>query len=129
MTNSIENKAKFLAQYWGQNLFVDPMGCNVSGLDVFRLTWMNGVTALLKPLSSCSDENAIELSMLIYGDEFDSVDLGREIAQEHDRKDLLTQSSCALAVDRLRCMGYALPWNGVSVEEQIKYGWVKLMES
>lgn len=29
-------------------------------------------------------------------------------------------------VDFLRSKGYALPWNGISVEEQIEFGWIKL---
>lgn len=31
-------------------------------------------------------------------------------------------------VDFLRSKGYALPWNGISVEEQIEFGWIKLKQ-
>lgn len=30
--------------------------------------------------------------------------------------------------DYLRSKGYALPYMGISVEDQIKYGWIKLTE-
>lgn len=32
-------------------------------------------------------------------------------------------------VDYLRSKSYALPWNGITVEEMIEWGWVKLKNS
>lgn len=31
-------------------------------------------------------------------------------------------------IDYIRSKGYALPWMGLSVEQQIEYGWIKLKD-
>ena len=35
----------------------------------------------------------------------------------------------ANTVDYLRSKGYALPWMDLSVEDLVKYGWIKLKEN
>lgn len=60
----LEGKAKFFAQYWGQDVFLDSLGLNVSGLEIFRPEFINGIHAKLKPLSQITEEDAIEVARL-----------------------------------------------------------------
>lgn len=46
----------------------------------------------------------------------------------NDYEDMSSLIKFLNAWDYLRSCGYALPWLGISVEEQIKRGWVKLIE-
>ena len=99
MKNTLENKTKFFAQYYGQKVLLDDnLTVNFTrlhyGIEDFKNWWLE-----LKPLSEISNEDALEISDFVYA----------------DRK-----------VDYLRSKGYAIPWNGISVEEMIEFGWVKL---
>jgi len=118
-----ENRERFYAQYWGQSI------------QIFRGHLFNNVNpenkdpVQLKPLSSISDEDAIEVG---FSDREDP-----ESADYH-----MSPSECfldfyetygyhlfgATKIDLLRSRGYALPWNGITVEQQIEAGWVKLVE-
>jgi len=77
MENTIENKGKFFALYWGQRVLMYPkdnLAGRSGGIDV--VNWListevslNGFLEL-KPLSQISDEDAIELSKIIAPDLF-----------------------------------------------------------
>ena len=112
MENTLENKAKFFAQYWGQKI--------VRMLRSDGLTIVNGrnldrnisVSCLeLKPLSQISDEDAITLKLFIN-------------KKKLDWNDELTQ----IEADYLRSKGYALPYNGISVETLIEWEWLTLKQ-
>lgn len=104
MKNTLENKAKFFAQYWWQEVFI--FGINQKRYRITKSRF-NAETLKkpcwleLKPISQISDEDVVEISDFVYA----------------DRK-----------VDYLRSKGYALPWNGIKVEEMIEWGWIKLEE-
>ena len=155
--NTLENKAKFFAQYWGQHLII--MGhflriidhvtlCNIENDDILQL----------KPLSKISDEDAIEVAKIVSpllflslgNDNKQFIDKSETdfISVKHKRKhfsvdiDLdgyvyeyselennYTRPSKSYAgTDYLRSKGYALPWMDLSVEDLVEYGWVKLKE-
>lgn len=108
MENTIENKSKFFAQYWGQKV--------LRASKNHELTWTitdsnNPVESEylnLKPLSAITDEDrdyCVSMWRGVFKKEFD-----------------LSQG------DFLRSKGYALPWMGLSVETMIEYGWIKLAE-
>ena len=95
----------------------------------------------LKPLSSISDEDVVELSKhIIHRQE---KPLYRESYYEwHKRtkdKEIIdyVKAFCVNTVyydeitlggwDYLRSKGYALPYLGITVEEQVKRGWIKLV--
>jgi hypothetical protein len=117
-----ENKAKFFALYWGQEVY----------------GWENGVTTgfvslnvneteflILKPLSSISDENKKVVTVyyntnLIKIDEYGGF-------EPWDDGDFIPWRS--IQIDYLRSKGYALPYLGLSVEDLINAGWIKLIES
>lgn len=106
MENTKENKAKFFAQYWGQEVAYVCYPQEEPHIWVLQDYNINHTDHLqLKPLSSVTDEDAIKLG---YG----------------NAKHLL--SNILYNRDELRQLGYALDWCGLSVEKQIEYGWVKL---
>lgn len=128
MENTAQNRYKFYAQYYGQEVARYKVGMlsDVSA-PMVMIEWLE-----LKPLSSITDEDAIELSLR----------LGRVIGLDsiiHENNtdlvknvlDNYTQINClwmlpARFIDKARELGYAIDWNEVSVENQVEYGWIKL---
>lgn len=143
MENTIENKAKFFAQYWGQEVFFVPNliwtgnppepSHEEWGEAIVNEYWMPKILnstfpMFLKSLLDISDDEAIEVAKLEYvGDKYFKVETGKTsvyllhcfINGEYSTQNWRT-------VDYLRSKGYALPWMGLSVEQQIEYGWVTL---
>lgn len=155
MENTIENKAKFLQNYIGigismvciaknftipdrilngviindkkqQTLYLTKDGCS----DLFSA---NEWVAELRPLSSITDEDAIEVANIFNLHHLSGAvkDLIKSIIIALDgtsNKSATTEfvSNWAESIDYLRSKGYALPWIGLSVKQQIEYGWVKL---
>lgn len=102
--NTPENKAKFFALYWGQKIVAvriddgDDRGYYEVGNN-----WYCGLEDSyleLTPLSQITDEDVVSVYNLTGVDE--------------------------VHVDYLRSKGYALPWMGLSVEDLVSYGWVKV---
>lgn len=111
-----ENKSKFFALYWGQKVVKDKSSqlLYVSpNINLEHESWF----LTLKPLSAISDED-VEI-----------IDLGLEDYNEdgwwNKHGDFYWWASTD--VDYLRSKGYALPWMGLSVEEMIQAGWIKLI--
>ena len=111
--NTLENKVKFFAQYFNSEAI-----WRTSELDenIDEVTWefknfkyLNETDYLeLKPLSQISDEDAINLG---YG-------YASHLKSNLDRN-----------IDQLRKLGFAVNWMDLSVEDLVKYGWVKLKEN
>lgn len=131
-----ELKAKFFSQYWGQEvLFYNwnekmyPVGSNLSDDDIERYT------IILKPLSSISDEDAIEVVRLSginddgYYDEFFKAIKGQNRFATYffNARPLFMHESIRI-YQFLISKGYALEWMGYSVEEQIEAGWIRLID-
>lgn len=124
MENKLENKERFFAMYWGQKV----MKKNIDGLenfitepDGFIRSISNEVFLVLKPLSAISDEDASSLRGFINKGDF--LFYLRKCKNQYDFID----SNLSLEnLDYLRSRGYALPWMGLSVEELVNRGWVKL---
>lgn len=135
MENTLENKAKFFAQYWGQKVLHRQHLVNGNLIDlVYNKDTKDKYWLGLKPLSSITDEDAIILMNIIYP-EFDK----KEILYKKDRfiyflsKNPIyhismecVEDNCIYVFDYLRSKAYAIPWMGLSVDELIEYGWVKL---
>lgn len=154
-----ENRAKFFAQYWGQNVLSSDMyGDNgtIYSLtmkeDSFNDKWLS-----LKPLSSISDEDAIEVAKIAcpelfhtrksghYVDRsqidwisvkhdynYKSVDIDIDgyvlVCDESDGSLYERNPNMVHAIDYLRSKGYALPWMGLTAQEMVEAGWIKLIE-
>lgn len=126
---NIENKSRFIALYtpYGEIWKKSNEG--------HQLKVATGNICLnLKSLSSISDEDVIQLSKLM--DEnfegFGHTDIPVEEIVEfrNDIVQVLEEIYYPLVIaDFLRSRRYALPYLGISVEEQIEAGWIKLIEA
>ena len=135
MENTLENKAKFFAQYWGQKIWLQDSVDWIFNIEPSMMK--DGIieisSLLLTPISDITDEDAEELG---YSSKYlteDDADFGmsssliflNEIKDyPYNDPDLISSDT-----DFLRSKGYAIRWNGITVEEQIEYGWVKLKTS
>lgn len=136
-----ENKAKFFAQYWGQRL----IDCNRYAVPVALTSILVSMPStdfesiieqskiLLKPLSSISDEDANELYKILhpkdnYATEYQIKEAISWLQDEFGISTIKHKWDCIHASDYLRSKGYALPYFGLSVEEMVEAGWIKLNE-
>lgn len=144
MENTLGNKAKVFALYWGQEVLKahTTQGTKVVGnrnYGIYRDQFLE-----LKPISSISDEDAIEGAIITQGINCDGdiTDIRRyedfvSFSITHEGNNFKTlysfffyQSSPiklkSNQADYLRSKGYALPAFGLSVEELVKRGWFVL---
>lgn len=125
-------KAKFFALYWGQEIIKFNKETKQEGVfvldelkiqkEIIEHTYLE-----LKPLSNISDEDAIQIALLknSLGDNKNKKDLLR-CGEEMLEFNSVLNSLQLEHYDFLRSKGYALEYNGITVEQQIKYGWIKL---
>lgn len=104
-----ENKAKFFALYWGQKVIKDDT-CQLlyvsSNINLEHDSWYLN----LKPLSSISDEDKNSI--------LEFVEKVIPISETY---------ATVFSIDYLRSKGYALPYLGLSVEDLINAGWIKII--
>lgn len=136
LENTLSNKAKFFAQYFKQKVLY-----RESPHD--ELIWVHGdelemfppdedeaediVYLELTPLQNITDEDAIEICKIL-----------NEQYSKHTRQALVESFNEALLdkkfsipiemTDFLRSKSYALPYLGLSINEQIEYGWITLKQ-
>lgn len=119
LENTLENKAKFFALYWGQNIYNEQGHWNGEPVNANSMAILNVQMPflLLTPLSSITDEDANHLDLNNYSSlNEDGVCLPFTEFRLFNTDE----------VDYLRSKGYALPYMGLSVEKLIEYGWIKL---
>lgn len=141
MQNTIENKAKFFALYWSQEVVKDGLNNSEKCSVQFALSesiYIEGYLELTT-LSQISDEDAIEVAKILGnaengssiewdcgGESFDfigdycgTVYYDGEIDyNENEQVSLLILQ----AYDYLRSKGYALPYMSLSIEKLIEFG-------
>jgi hypothetical protein len=121
-----DNKAKFFAQYWGQK----ETGSDYYG-EIMPDTWndfpinITNQYLIVTPLSQLTDEELLQLAKNYWGDQYiegwsdlHTIDWGKKLVSG--------VAFDSITNDYLRFKGYAIPWMGLSVEELIEAGWVKL---
>jgi hypothetical protein len=127
MENTLENKAKFFALYWGQKVkrYNKSPFIELDFVDFIEIKECDFIE--LKPLSSISDEDAIEVAKIM------KVDIENQLTNQIIEyiHGCITHFNCKGDMsfkisDYLRSRGYALPWMELSVEELVNRGWVKL---
>lgn len=135
MENTVENKAKFFAQYWGQRVL------SVKQSDGGRDKWvvdgdvLNEIKGFkndyleLKTLSQITDEDSIEVGKIITKGitlpiNFNLTLHGRLYVGDFKKQSY--KDSVLEVVDFLRSKSYSLPYMDLSVENMIEYGWIKL---
>ena len=150
MENTLENKSKFFALYWG----IEETGSD-NYSHIMPDSWnefpyfIGNQYLILTPLSQISDEDAIEVARILYGEsdnfaiEFNAAGItsvspygltcyGNTIDINWSGEvfyEAASSMSILKAYDYLRSKGYALTWMGLSVEQLVEYGWVKLNKS
>ena len=132
MENTRLNKTKFFAAHYGgeaiiiKGSYTNKLG-EIKTIDASNLLLLTqGLSkvesaVLVKPLSSITDEDAIEVirnSYLGMGEK------GLQWAKEMIKKGRLVNSQ--YSTDYLRLKGYAFRYFNLSVEQQIEYNWIKL---
>ncbi len=142
MENTLENKAKFFALYYSQKRIkrIYLMGniCKYfNWIDSEFFSYPDPWIAELKPLSSISDEDAIDIYSIMIptgkSTEKERIFYGRSFIKNYDTTNETLEFAQSYldiqrAIDFLRSRGYALPWMGLSVEQLTEYGWIKLKE-
>ncbi|MDQ1855729.1 hypothetical protein [Chryseobacterium sp. WLY505] len=110
MENKLENKAKFFAQYFGQEVAKCNTGpSNICHIQHYTLGMGNPQRfhLELKNIDHITDEEAEMLG-------FDDVN------------HFFISGSVDSMKDELRLLGFAVEWAGWTVEELISFGWIKL---
>lgn len=129
---TLENKAKFFAQYWGQPVFRQPYFLENEQNDIVEAYCLNSAKGFiyLKNPSSITDEDAVDMAML-----------NRDLGDNKDREEIIRHSKKNIQydtvigslrphhIDFLRLRGYAVDWLELSVQNMVEAGWIKLIES
>lgn len=137
MENTLENKAKFFALYWGQKAARSPFwndkippGRNHPEL---ALNFENKFYLELIPLSQITDEDALKAYRFHWSPEsFEDIEEANKIdtpVAVEWLKNYGKPKYIKLTIegsDYLRSKGYALPFLGISVDQQIEWGWIRL---
>lgn len=133
MENTKENKEKYFAQYWGQEVAVQGEGGG-SGfkyqINEATITDIRNDYLQLTPLSQITDEDAIEVAKIC---DFHSCTIqnGRSVVGciLDKESQFISHNVYHLdfvnAIDFLRSRGYLLPFCGLSTDTLKSYGWVK----
>ena len=156
--NTLENKAKFFAQYFSQHVLYFSSDF-LRKIDSLTLVGIENDDYLeLKPISQISNNDAIEVAKLVSlmlfegrgkngGHYIDKSEIGW-YSVKHKGKTLMVDidldgyvfeydeideykrpSRSLIGTDYLRSKGYALPYMDLSVEDLIDYGWIELKEN
>ena len=154
--NTLENKTKFFAQYWGQDVLCRVIfGKNKNEIIMHNTPCSNlklgeiiDSYLELKPLSQISDEDVIQGITYLYNKTYE--DLGEILEVKHycTFSSITTiEIGCnfktsrsihhwsgtkkigSFEADYFRSKGYALSYMDLSVEDLVEYGWVKLKEN
>jgi len=139
--NTLENKARFFAHYWGNKVFRYFDNLNIDKtliLNHENFGKLHNGYLILTPLSIITDEEANKLVKILHlkryvdintVEFFDSAEgLFWTIFYSDFKfiKNSQTSIVPSFAVDQLRSKSYALPWLDLSIDDLIEYGWIKL---
>lgn len=141
MENNLENKTRFFAQYIHQRVLVGSITDNtievlrnadISCIDNGEQKWF----LLLNALSAITDKDALQLWNLLHDysnaahlTQAQLISQGRNIAKNMQYINgswLVSLGATIMCADFLRSKGYALPFNGLNVDEMVEHGWIKL---
>ena len=137
MENTFENKAKYFALYWGQNVVFNRIKGTgfhpVLGFPVEHNSVMNNCYLDLKKLTEIEDKDSIAIGRMFLKGEQPTSELlycGRIFATAMFDNDNAHETQLynehSQAIDYLRLNGYAVPFNGLSIKTLQDYGWLKI---
>lgn len=123
---SSENKAKFFGLYIEQDVLHGQWGVNGNLIDLIGTKETYGKYWIeLAHIYSITEEHVIEAAKIMKCEHH----LDQKNIQEgiYEIKVAIKYDSLTwLCVEYLRSKGYALPWMGLTVEEMVEAGWIKL---
>lgn len=127
-----ENKEKFFALYYGQKIvshrsYPENSTNSISGGIIKQYSEKDYFLKLI-PISKISDKDGLILYKIIYpmgwiNNDVKYIRTWLESFYDGDHKKIQPQ-----AVDFIRSIGASFEWMGLSVEEMIEAGWIKLIE-
>lgn len=134
-----ENKSKFFAQYWGQDvLTVGNALCENLPENWIESSLNHTQYLQLKPLSEISDGDAIACAKILdpdksHGDWEQILEVKEDFVNVFsydldESIDDVNPVQFAQLADFLRSRGYLVPFLGLSCEELIEAGWAKYSE-
>ena len=132
-------KPTFFAQYWGQNVICndDYIWRSNETFDTVLSIYNGDLSkwyAVLNSIDQISEEDCILISKIVYP-EFNEKEIQNAVNRIKIHIDKYgieyffgedINSNTIKIIDFFRSKGYALPWMYISVEEQVKLGWIKL---
>lgn len=125
MENTIENKAKFFAQYWGQLV-----GCTKwqSDFKICKSNFGNIEWLEITPLQDITDEHEIEVAKIYLREYLDFIEEAKTEAEylEYGKETINSRIHDTICADYLRRKSYILPYLDLSVEQALEYGWARL---
>lgn len=139
--NTLENKERFFALYFKQDVLrisqYPSVKIQINSDTIFDRVYNTDCYLQLKPLESISDEDAIVFFDIVWakvGSHKDKpndfkIEFGKDwaLSPTIERYGLIP-TGLFHGVDWLRSKCYALPWMGLSIQDLIDYGWIKLKE-
>lgn len=150
MENTLENKAKFFAQYWGQRVMAVTVNEDNTrhkiGNSHMGKYHVECCHLELNPLSSITDEDLFYLPLDYSYPETKILSVGEIVFSEKSKsllielsiKYIINGNKCGSIyyqelkqpqIDYLRMRGYAVPWIELTIEELINYGWIKVFRN
>lgn len=128
MENTILNKEKFFALYWGQKVLNTGV---TGGIVILNSSWNlkhPDFFLQLKSLQSITDEDALEISKIFHVNKGKHrVKNGKNIIKSFMNDDVFIGSfgRVGRCHDFLRSKGYLIGYNGLTPDQIISYGWAK----
>lgn len=129
--NNTQDRKRLFAQYFWQKVYKSPYFEELDYLSGDKITFTTGYL-LLTSLSAITKEHKQYLKELLGIDDFTNQDNATQFIKcLRDSRNWLMGNNEDVQLllqgcDYLRSKGYALPFMGISVEEQVSKGWIKL---
>lgn len=123
---TLQNKERFFALYWEQDVGMREYGRQTRFVDANFMRYPKDSYLFLKHISSITSEQAIEITRLLGESKKEIPD---KYAIDFVRGFLSDENNIpAWVSDHLRERRFAVSWNGITVEEMVEAGWVKLIQ-
>lgn len=135
--NNQQEKERFFAAHWGQRILKYEGDSNNYEVSVIHMPYSKQHKFLeLKPLSSITDEDAIAIWKMFRVEENEA---GYDTSWQKFKEEVIKSGeiafglwdfyhNCMDAYDKARELGYAVAFNGYSVEQMIEMNWLTLTE-
>lgn len=123
--NTLENKEKFFAAYFGQKVIIGKYTVNS-----YLIDWLNSDDYLeLLPLSSITDEDAETIGELFHKADMQlSPDNLAQWSIKEVKEQIKGLTLVTPIADYLRSKSYLIGWMGLTPDQLISYGWAQYKE-